>query len=95
MDYYNYYNTALRKDELPGGSFGGVGKEGTHQAGHVALLFSANQIRGLKSGRQIIEVRLIENYPNASKLPINYHFLHTNLLITAPSTNKLQVIYAI
>jgi len=48
VDYYNYYNTALRKDELPGGSFGGVGKEGTHQAGHVALLFSANQIRGLK-----------------------------------------------
>ena len=57
MDCYDYYNTALRKDELPGGSFNGVGKEGTHQIGHVALLFSANQIRGLKSVRQIIEVR--------------------------------------
>ena len=58
MDCCGYYNAALRKGELPGGSFNGVGKEGTHQAGHVALLFSANQIRGLKSVRQIIEVRL-------------------------------------
>ncbi len=58
MDCCGYCNAALRKGALPGGSFDGVGKEGTHQVGHVALLFSANQIRGLKSVRQIIEVRL-------------------------------------
>ena len=57
MDYCDYYNTALRKGALPDGSFDRVGKKGTHQVGHVALLFSANQIRGLKSVRQIIEER--------------------------------------
>jgi len=35
-----------------------VGSAGTHQTGHVAGLFSANQIRGLKSVRQIIEVKI-------------------------------------
>ncbi len=57
MDYSGYCNAALRKVAPPGRSFDGVGSEGTLQAGHVRSLFSANQIRGLKSGRQIIEVR--------------------------------------
>ena len=37
----------------------GVGKKDTHRAGHVVWFFSANQLGGLKSGRQIIEVRYI------------------------------------
>ncbi len=57
MDYSGYYNVALRKVALSGRSFDEVGSEGTFQTGHVGALFSANQIRGLKSVRQIIEVR--------------------------------------
>ena len=60
MDYSGYCNAALRKVAPPGRSFDGVGSEGTLQAGHVRSLFSANQIRGLKSVRQIIEVRFIK-----------------------------------
>ena len=59
MDYSGYYNVALRKVAPSDRSFNGVGSAGTHQTGHVAGLFSANQIRGLKSVRQIIEVRYI------------------------------------
>ncbi len=44
----NYYNTALEKVAPPGRSFDGVGSEGTLQEGHVALLFSVNQIRDSK-----------------------------------------------
>ena len=47
LDFNNHCNVALRKVALPGRSFDGVGREGTHQTDHVALLFSANQIRGL------------------------------------------------
>ncbi len=57
MDCSGYCNAALRKGALPGGRFDGVGGESTHQASHVRSLFSANQIRGLKSVRQIIEER--------------------------------------
>jgi len=60
-DFNNHCNAALRKVAPPGRSFDGVGSEGTLRAGHVAGLFSANQIRGLKSVRQIIEVRLIKD----------------------------------
>ncbi len=48
MDYSDYYNAAQRKVALPGRNFDGVGKEGTPQADHVALYFSANQIRDSK-----------------------------------------------
>jgi len=47
MDYSGYCNAALRKVAPPGRSFDGVGSEGTLRAGHVALHFSANQIRAL------------------------------------------------
>ena len=47
MDYRGYCNVVLRKVAPPGRSFDGVGSEGTLQEGHVALLFSANQIRAL------------------------------------------------
>ncbi len=67
--FNNHCNTALRNVAPPGRSFDGVGSEGTLQAGHVALLFSANQIRGLKSVRQIIEVRYSPpDYPGAWKI---------------------------
>ncbi len=45
--FNNHCNTALRKVAPPGRSFDGVDSEGTLQAGHVGLHFSANQIRGL------------------------------------------------
>jgi len=35
--FKNHCNAALRKGELPGGSFDGVDREGTHQTDHVIV----------------------------------------------------------